>query len=96
MAGIETTVIAPRSSNADEANRTAHLLIGKIKDRTPRRSGNLAAGWSFEPVSNARDPIIITNNVSYASFVNNGTRKMAPRRMLEKGISAMGGKVRKI
>lgn len=93
MASIETEVII-QASTVEQTNHLAHLLVDKIKAATPVRTGNLQAGWEYEPVSSVGEPVVIKNDVKYASFVNDGTRHMKGQHMLQRGINGMAGRVR--
>ena len=49
-----------------------------LQDVTPVRTGTLKGGWFVTPVS---DGLKVENTVSYAGFVNDGTRNMVARDM---------------
>jgi hypothetical protein len=52
----------------------------RVMHRTPVITGTLQAGWEGKVVSDGYE---ISNNVEYASYVEYGTEKMAPRAMLQ-------------
>lgn len=52
---------------------------------TPVDTGKLRRGWRLKSSGRGRKRIaIIDNPVPYAAIIENGTRKRAPRRMLQK------------
>jgi hypothetical protein len=54
-------------------------FVERVKQRTPVVSGALQGGWGFQT---KQSDIEIYNTKDYASFVEHGTDKMAPRGML--------------
>lgn len=61
------------------AEEFADIFMGRVRRRTPVRTGALRDGWTSEVTENS---ITIENNVEYAAHVEYGTYKMEPRRML--------------
>ena len=54
-------------------------FMERVKVRTPVKTGRLQGGWGF---TMKQSDIEIYNVVEYASFVEYGTPRMAPRGML--------------
>lgn len=64
-------------------DRTAKDVERMVKANTPVDSGRLRRGWRSTATGKGSKRIVrISNSVPYAKMVENGTRKMAPRRML--------------
>lgn len=53
--------------------------VAFIKSVTPVRTGRLQAGWKLSDLGG--EQAMITNDVPYAGYVNDGTPRMAPRDM---------------
>lgn len=68
----------------------AELGATFIQNETPVKSGNLKANiksrGKVEPIGKGKLRVSITTPVTYAPFVEFGTKKMAPRAMFRKGI----------
>lgn len=64
-----------------EAFKTAFAeeFLARVKQRTPVISGRLQGAWEIEVQQDAAE---IKNPTEYASYVEYGTEKMAPRAML--------------
>ena len=66
---------------------TAKEVLTDVKRFTPKRSGRLRAAWtSSKSGHRSRTRVTIANATSYANYVENGTRYMAPRRMLRRAV----------
>ena len=58
---------------------------------TPVKTGNMKSRWS---VTTSDRLFMIKNSAYYSGFINYGTRKIAPRMMVEKTIDAVGDEFR--
>jgi hypothetical protein len=54
-------------------------FLERVRQRTPVRTGDLQNGWGFDM---KQESINVWNTQDYAAHVEQGTEKMAPRRML--------------
>ena len=54
----------------------AEDFLQEVKKLTPVKTGRLKAGWK-------RDKNIVSNDVPYLQYVDQGTRYIKPRRLIE-------------
>lgn len=75
------------TKRSEEAIEDA-LLFGAlvIQEKTPIKSGALAAGWDFDKQS-------IFNEVPYTDYIENGTTKIAPRYMVKSSVPVIEEKI---
>ena len=58
-----------------------------LESLTPVKTGNMKSRWN---VTTSDRLFMIRNSAYYSNFINSGTRKIAPRFMVEKTIEAVG------
>jgi len=88
------------SSTSDNANKeidkilkkTVNELIRDIKRLTPSRTGRLRAAWHR---TGSKKKYSIENDMEYASYVENGSRYIVPRRMLQKAFNLAEKRLKK-
>jgi hypothetical protein len=67
--------------------RESDRVVRNVRAVTPRRTGRLAASERAELVARADGPEVhIAGHTRYADYVEAGTRRMAGRRYLERGL----------
>lgn len=64
--------------SAEETTKIESFALNYLRDVTPVRTGRLRSGWRVSAVGST---LSVTNNVPYAGYVENGTRKMRARSM---------------
>jgi mevalonate kinase len=68
-------------------DQTAADVLRFAKTGTPRRTGKLVSGWRIiKRGSGEKRKVFIENLVKYAIYVEHGTSKQAPRRMMLKAL----------
>lgn len=90
--GIGAVIDFLDTETVAETNRLGSELVKEIKGFTPVITGKLREGWTMHPITKLNESLIVENLVEYAAYVNNGTHKMAPRMMLERGINKVMGR----
>jgi hypothetical protein len=74
----DLSVLDPKKID-DFMKEFLEIFLERVVERTPVKTGLLQASWGGEVKG---DVITIENPVEYASYVEYGTVKMAPRAML--------------
>ncbi len=64
----------------DFAQGFADEFEDRVKRRTPVRTGRLQSGWEADV---SEDEIVISNDVEYAGYVEDGTEHMSGAHMLK-------------
>lgn len=73
----------------ESQNKIGKRALKAMRAATPKVTGRLDGGYGLIEVTNLNKEVVITNNVEYFDFVNNGTIKMSPRDMTGAGIAAI-------
>lgn len=94
--GLDAAIETVGFDTVEAANEAGLRLMHLIQDATPVKTGKLKAGWKMKPITEVGDMVEVTNNVEYAIYVNDGTHKMAPRLMVEKGIAKFNSEFRSV
>ena len=64
--------------------RIGKRMLARVKRLTPRRTGRLRKAWrGRQRETRFQTRYELSNRTSYASFVENGTKFMVPRKMLQ-------------
>jgi len=87
------TAITQLSNNVQKkieqaVRQTAQEIIDDTKRHTPVRTGALKAAWRLQKRGSGKfTRYQISNSKKYASFIEDGTRYIRPRRMLANAIA---------
>lgn len=79
---------APRLVVAPGVRRLAHELADQAAQRTPRRTGAMAASWEVVPGSTDPATSVVVNTAPYARYVEHGTRFDPAQAPLGRAIAA--------
>lgn len=82
---IVTDPKAPVRVAGPYIQQKAQQIARLAASRTPVRTGRLRAGWKTEKTAEAS--VQVSNDVSYAVFVEYGTRRQPPVAMLGEAIA---------
>jgi len=76
--------------------KTALEVVRDVKRFTPVRTGALRDAWKFQKRGSGRNTRYeISNSKKYATYIENGTRYIVPRRMLARALSLGENRLRK-
>lgn len=68
-------------------------IMEAVKDKAmgicPVDTGTLRAGYRVDKATSLTDNAVLSNDVEYHNYVNDGTPKMAPRAMIETAIASI-------
>ena len=76
--------VRPQGLTLAQWNSVKKAALSLVREATPVDTGRLKSSWE-ETASTSRSVTLKTNSdiAPYAGYVNDGTRKMAPRRFTE-------------